>query len=454
MGHVVKTIEDGSPLLRRISCGAALISINGNEIRDVLDYKFYSYDERCEIVFQTPEGKSLKVKVKKEQGEDLGLSFETYLMDKARGCSNGCIFCFVDQMPPGMRKTLYFKDDDARLSFLMGNYITLTNLHEREVQRIIDLRISPVNISVHTTNPELRVEMLKNPRADVTIEYMRRFAAAGIKMNCQIVCCPGYNDGQELSRSMREMSEMYPAVQSVSVVPVGVTKFREGLAQLLPFSEKSARETVFQVSEFAQDCLSKFGTRIFFCADELYLKAALSIPDEEFYEDFAQLENGVGLLRLLEDEFSAALKLADGVDGVPFSIACGVSAAPLLQKLLDDAAEKFPNINGSVFPIVNDFFGHSINVTGLVTGSDLIAQLRRERLGQRLFISQSMLRREEMDFLDDVTLLQAQAELGVSIFPCECDGFVLCDAMCGILPETKTSQALENEQAREYYRYN
>ena len=454
MGHVVKTIEKDSPLQNRVSPGDVLVSINGKEILDVLDYKFHSYDERCEIVFRTPQGKSFTEKVEKEQGEDLGLSFETYLMDKARSCCNNCIFCFVDQMPKGMRKTLYFKDDDARLSFLMGNYITLTNLSEREVARIIDLKISPVNISVHTTNPELRAKMLKNPHAGATIEYMRRFAAAGISMNCQIVCCPGFNDGEELARSMRELSEMHPAVRSVSVVPVGVTKFREGLESLTAFCEASAKTAVLQVSEFAEDCLSKFGSRIFFCADELYLKAKLPFPEISAYEDFPQLENGVGMLRLLEDEFSAALKFADEADGVPFSIACGTAVAPFLKELLDAACAKFPGIKASVFPIVNDFFGHSIDVTGLITGGDFIAQLRGKDLGERLFISQSMLRREELDFLDDVTMQQAERELGVRVYPCECDGFALVDAMCGILPDIKKPQFLENAQDLEYYKYN
>ena len=451
MENIIKSIDRGSPLHRKAQVGDAVISINGNKIIDVLDYKFFAYDSRLKVLLRRPDGSEYEVTVHKSEGGDLGLEFESYLMDKPRSCANNCVFCFIDQLPKGMRKTMYFKDDDARLSFLLGNYITLTNLSKREIERIIALHISPINVSVHTTNPELRCRMLQNPRAGESIEIMRRFAQAGVVMNCQIVCCPGLNDGEELLRSMRELEEMYPGVHSVSIVPVGLTRFREGLYPLTPFTEELAGETIDMVTAFGDECLKRHGTRIFFCGDELYIKARRELPPDEFYEEHTQLENGVGMIRLLETEFRSALMLSDAPDGLPFSIATGVSAAPYFEKLLGMAKEKYGTINGKVYPIENDFFGRSINVTGLITGQDLIHQLRGRDLGQRLLISQNMLRREEMDFLDDVTLEQASKELGVPIYPIEQDGFALWDAIAGELPEVKLPR---RSAPTEYYPYN
>ena len=452
MENIIKSIDRTSPLHGHAHPGDALVSINGNKIIDVLDYKYYAYDERLDVLLRSPDGQKKTVKIRKREGGDLGIDFEDYLMDRPRSCANNCIFCFIDQLPKGMRKTMYFKDDDARLSFLMGNYITLTNLSPREVQRIIDLHISPINVSVHTTNPELRCRMLKNPNAGKSIDIMRRFAESGIVMNCQIVCCPDINDGAELDRTMHDLAAMYPGVHSVSIVPLGMTKFREGLYPLTPFTKERAGEVLDQVTTFGDECKSRFGTRIFFCGDELYIKAQREIPEDEFYEEYTQLENGVGMFRLMETEFTSALKLSDEPDGVPFSIATGVSAAPFFEKLLKKAKEKYPALNGRVYAIVNDFFGHSINVAGLVTGGDLINQLKGKELGQHLFISQNMLRRQEMDFLDDITLVQASNELGVPIYPIEQDGFALWDAISGVLPEVKLPEC--DEDKAEYYKYN
>lgn len=452
MENIIKSIDRTSPLHGHAHPGDALVSINGNKIIDVLDYKYYAYDERLDVLLRSPDGQEKTVKIHKREGGDLGIDFEDYLMDRPRSCANNCIFCFIDQLPKGMRKTMYFKDDDARLSFLMGNYITLTNLSPREVQRIIDLHISPINVSVHTTNPELRCKMLRNPNAGKSIEIMRRFAENGIVMNCQIVCCPDINDGAELDRTMRDLAAMYPGVHSVSIVPLGMTKFREGLYPLTPFTKERAGEVLDQVTVFGDECKSRFGTRIFFCGDELYIKAQREIPEDEFYEEYTQLENGVGMFRLMETEFTSALKLSNEPDGVPFSIATGVSAAPFFEKLLKKAKEKYPALNGRVYAIVNDFFGHSINVAGLVTGGDLINQLKEKELGQRLFISQNMLRRQEMDFLDDITLVQASNGLGVPIYPIEQDGFALWDAISGVLPEVKLPEC--DEDKAEYYKYN
>ena len=450
--NYIKSVDPTSPLRGKAELGDTVVSINGNAILDVLDYKFFAYDRELDVVLRRPDGSEYGVRVKKDEGGDLGLDFGSYLMDAPRSCANACVFCFIDQLPRGMRRTMYFKDDDARLSFLLGNYITLTNLSEREVERIIALHVSPINVSVHTTNPELRCKMLRNPRAGESLDVMRRFAEAGIVMNCQIVCCPGLNDGAELMRSMRELEALWPAVHSVSIVPVGLTRFREHLYPLTPFTAEHAAETVDLVEAFSEGCLRRHGSRIFFCGDELYLKAGRALPDEDFYEEFTQLENGVGMLRLLETEFRSALKLADAPDGRDFTIAAGVAAAPLLEKLLLLAREAFPTLRGRVVAIENDFFGRSITVTGLVTGGDLIAQLKGRELGERLLISQNMLRRQEMDFLDDVTLEGASAALGLPIYPVECDGFALCDAMFGILPQLRLPE--RGETGEQFYRYN
>lgn len=453
MENVISKIEETSPLKHRAHVGDTVVSINGKPVQDVLDYKFYAYDPELTVILRTPEGVEHSVSVAKAEGEDLGLEFESYLMDKPRSCANNCVFCFIDQLPKGMRKTMYFKDDDARLSFLLGNYMTMTNLSEREIQRIVDLHISPINVSVHTTNPELRKTMLRNRNAGKCMDIMKRFAEGGISMNCQIVCCPGLNDGEELQRTMSDLAAMYPNVHSVSIVPVGLTKFREGLFKLEPFTPEHAAETIEQVESFADACMEKFGTRLFFCSDEMYICAGRELPNDEYYEEHTQLENGVGMIRLLEAEFKSALSLSDEPDGVPFSIACGVSVAPYFEKLVCMAKQKYGNINGKVYAIENDFFGHSINVTGLITGQDLINQLKDKDLGERLFISQNMLRRAEMDFLDDVLIEEASEALGVPIYPTEQDGFALWDAISGDnLPEVKIPQ---REPDREpYYKYN
>ncbi len=452
MDNAIKSIDGESPLFGRAQPGDCLLSINGREILDVLDYKFFAYDSRLHVLLRRPDGSEYGLDVSKAEGGELGLDFESYLMDAPRACRNRCVFCFIDQLPRGMRPTMYFKDDDARLSFLLGNYITLTNLSERELERIIALHISPINVSVHATDPELRRRMLRNPKAGECMDIMSRLARAGIVMNCQIVCCPGLNDGEQLLRSMRELEALYPQVKSVSVVPVGLTKYREGLYPLTPFTKEHAGETLRMVEEYSSGCLKRRGSRIFFCGDEFYLKAEVPIPEDGFYEEYTQLENGVGMLRLMETEFMSALRLSDGVDGEDFTIATGVAAAPFFKRLLDKAREKYPQLQGRICAIENDFFGHMITVAGLVTGGDLIGQLKGRALGKRLLISQNMLRRQEMDFLDDVTLEQASKALGVPIYPMEQDGFALWDAVSGQLPEIETP--LRPDGGEQFYRYN
>lgn len=434
MNHtVIKSVLPHSPMHRKAAPGDCLIAINGNAITDVLDYMYYSYDAHLTVELQTPDGTLKTVRVRKWEGEDLGLDFEDFLMDCAMECTNNCVFCFVDQMPPGMRKSLYFKDDDARMSFLTGSYITLTNLTDRELQRICDLKISPVNVSVHTTNAALRADMMGNLAAGEIMERIQKLSSAGITMNCQVVCCPGYNDGKELLNTIHDLAALYPQVASVAVVPVGLTKYRSGLAELKLFNVKTAGETIDLVEHFAAQCQEYYGSRIVYCSDEFYLLANRALPEDEYYEDYAQLDNGVGMLRLLKTEFDAALLTVgpEEGDGVPFTVATGTAAGPFIHKLLMTAKEKCANICGQVFSIENDFFGHAINVAGLVTGQDLIAQLKGKPLGRRLLIPQNMLRHGETVFLDDLTVADVEQALNVHVVQVPQDGAALLFAMLG-----------------------
>ncbi|MBD5160921.1 MAG: DUF512 domain-containing protein [Oscillibacter sp.] len=430
MSTVITSIDRRSPAERAgVRTGEKLISIGGHAVEDVLDYRFFGYDRDPELVLEAPDGTRRVLRVKKPEAEDLGLNFETYLMDEPRPCSNHCLFCFVDQMAPGCRDTLYFKDDDARLSFLMGNYITLTNLSPREARRIIDLRISPINVSVHATDPKLRAALLGNKAGADSLEYMKAFGRAGIVMNGQIVLCPGWNDGDQLQRTMEDMAQW--GFASCSVVPVGLTRFREGLSRLRPVDRETANQVIDQVNAFGETCLERYGSRKFFCSDELYIRSGRDLPEEDYYEDYVQIENGVGMLRSLMAEFEAGLRLEDGpVEAPPYTIATGVSARPYLQALADKAREK-TGVTGQVSAIVNDFFGHTIDVAGLITGQDLIAQLKGKDLGGRLLIPVNMLRHGGDVFLDDLRVSDVEAALGVPVTVVEQDGFDLLDAILG-----------------------
>lgn len=421
MGAKITEIDKKSPAARaKIRPGETLLAINGHTIRDVLDYKFYAYDARLTLELDTRT-----VRIRKREGEDLGLNFETYLMDRKKRCANRCIFCFIDQLPPGMRETLYFKDDDARMSFLMGNYISLTNLSEQDVERIIRMRLAPINISVQVTDPETRRRMLGNPRAGECMAIMKRFAAAELTLNCQLVICPGVNDGALLRRSLEELVALAPAVNSISVVPVGITRYREGLCPLTPVNREKAGEIIDLVEEFGARCIEQHGARIVFCGDELYIKAQRPIPDAAFYEEFAQLENGVGMMALQQQEFMDALAEQDPAAPIPdFTIATGTSAAPFIRNLVDALAKRCNNsFRYNVIAVKNRFFGETVNVAGLVTGRDLIDALRGNITGARLFIPEVMLRHETNVFLDDVTLAQAEVALGVPITPLCNDGY-------------------------------
>ena len=457
MSTVIASVDRRSSAERSgVRPGEKLIAINGHPVVDVLDYRFFGYDRNPELELEEPGGERRVVRVRKPEGEDLGLNFDTYLMDKARSCANNCIFCFVDQMPPGMRKSLYFKDDDARLSFLMGNYITLTNLSQRELQRIIDLRISPINVSVHTTDPELRARMLCHKKAGDSIAVMRRFAQAGITMNCQIVACPGINDGPALERTLGDLVEMAPAVSSVAIVPVGLTKYREGLYHLEPYTAEQAGAVIDLVEAFGRRQMEKSGSTFAWCSDEFYLLAGRDLPEKSYYEDMNQLENGVGMLRLLTSQAELALEDVPG-DLAPRSctIATGAAAAPFVREILEKAMAACPALQGEVRPIRNDFFGETITVSGLVTGGDLIAQLKETNLGQRLLIPSNMLRSGERVFLDDVTVDQVEKELGIPVQIVEAeDGFALVDILLEQAVPEEGPVYVMPEEHDEYYRYN
>ena len=411
--------------------GETLLSINGSEIVDVLDYRFYQLNAKLELKIRDQSGAVRTVSLRKPEYEELGLEFETYLMDREKSCRNKCIFCFIDQLPQGLRETLYFKDDDSRLSFLFGNYVTLTNLTEHEISRIIKMHISPVNVSVHTTNPDLRVKMMGNRFAGDSLAILRRLSENGIVLNTQIVCCPGINDGEELKRSLRDLYDLN--VNLIAVVPVGLTKYREGLYPLTPFDEQKARETVDILEEFGEMCIRTRGKRIAYAADELYIKAGYPIPDAAFYEDFEAIENGVGLIAMLQEDLLAELDFRDPDDSIRrrVSIACGTSAAPYLRELMDRVEEKFVNVHVAVYPIVNNFFGEMINVSGLIVGRDLIDQLKGKPLGDALLISSSMLRFENDLFLDDVHIDDVAGALHIPVLPIHNDGKMLLDAILG-----------------------
>ena len=431
MAVVIAGVEKKSPAAWAwIKAGDTLLSINGREIEDVLDYRFYMPDSRLTVVVQTPKGKRRTLTIRKKPYAELGLIFDTYLMDKQRSCRNNCIFCFIDQLPEGMRDSLYFKDDDSRLSFLFGNYITLTNLTERDVERIIEMHISPINVSVHTTNPDLRCKMMNNRFAGDCLRHLYRFAEAGLDINCQLVLVPGYNDGEELIRSMEDLAALAPAVRSVAAVPVGLTKYREGLPSLRPFTAQECAAVIDAMTAMGDQMVEKHGTRVFYPSDEWYIKAGRPIPDGDFYEEYPQLENGVGMIALLREDFTrAAEEYPLFIETDRLVIATGVDAAPYLQELADYAMQKWPAVQLQVVPIRNEFFGESITVSGLVTGGDLIKQLQGVPM-DRLLLPANMLRQEGDLFLDDVSVEQVEEALGVRItFIQETDGEALFEAL-------------------------
>ena len=429
-------VEDGSRAAKAgVLAEDVLVSINDNEICDVLDYRFYLAERRVRLSLLRNK-EPFEVVISKGEYDDIGLGFETALMDKKHSCKNGCIFCFIDQNPPGMRETIYFKDDDSRLSFIHGNYITLTNLTEKDVERIVKMRFSPINISIHTTNPALRVAMMKNKRSGEVLAYLDRFFEAGLSMCGQIVLCKGINDGEELERSMRDLSKYYPRMSSVAIVPAGLTKFRQKLYPLADFTEKEAGDIIDMIDSFAEEHKRKTGSRLFFAADEFYLKAKREIPTSDYYEGYPQIENGVGLIRSFSDEFdigiSDALELSElALKPRRVAAVTGTAAYPYISEMAQRIMRIAPCISVDVYPIVNEFFGESITVSGLLTGKDIFNQLKDKLSADELLIPACAVRREEEDFLCGMKLSELSEKLGIKIRLCENDGFDFVDAVFG-----------------------
>ena len=426
----ITEVTAGSPADRAgIRAGDCLISVGGTEIHDVLDYRFAITERHLDVrVYR--EGDALEFAVRKGEYEDLGLGFATALMDEKRTCGNHCIFCFIDQNPKGMRQTIYFKDDDARLSFLQGSYITLTNLTDEDVDRIIRMHLS-VNVSVQTTEPDLRNKMLGNKKAGESLKYLWKMAEAGVSMNCQIVLCPTWNDGDHLHKTLADLFSMVPAVESIAVVPFGATKHRQHLCPIPCFTQETARAAVEQIEAVQRWSLGANGRRIVYASDELYLLAGLPLPEDDAYEGYPQYENGVGMLRYLMNEFYDALEDAEYDGDARFlTIATGTAAAPFLEKMMRDLEAKFPAVHCQVIPVLNDFYGHTVTVAGLLTGQDLLAQLRGRDLGSAVLLSETCLRHDDV-FLDDMTREELEAALGVPVIRNAVDGYVLLDTVLG-----------------------
>lgn len=416
-GHRITKVLPGSIAEElEIAVDDILLEINGKEVVDIFDYRYFMDDTYVEVLIRKPNGEEIEWDIDKEYQEDLGIEFENGLMDEYRSCKNKCMFCFIDQMPKGMRETLYFKDDDARLSFLQGNYITLTNMKEKDIERIIFYHLTPINISVHTTNPELRCKMLHNRFAGEALKQIDKLYKAEITMNGQIVLCKGVNDGKELERTIRELSAYLPYMQSVSVVPVGLTKHREGLYPLEPFSKEDAKEVLSLIHHWQNKLYQEYGNHFIHAGDEWYILAGYHVPKEERYDGYCQLENGVGMIRLFQNEWKEALAEKKGDNRkISISMATGKLAYPYIRQALLKVAEKFPNVTVRLYQITNEFFGEYITVAGLITGQDLIKQLTGQELGEILLLPAAMFRSGEQVFLDDITKEELEKALQVKV---------------------------------------
>lgn len=439
-GHVIKAVDTGSIAEElELEPGDEVLSIDGHELEDIFDYEYYVNSESILMTVRKKNGEEWELEIE-NQYEDLGLTFENGLMSEYRTCRNNCIFCFIDQMPPGMRDTLYFKDDDSRLSFLQGNYVTLTNMSEHDVARIIEFKLAPINISVHTTNPELRCRMLHNRFAGEALSKIDRLYEAGVSMNGQIVLCKGVNDKEELERTISDLSKYLPHMESVSIVPVGVSKFREGLFPLSPIEKEDAVSVLEIVERWQKKLYKEYGSHFIHASDEFYILAERPMPEETRYDGYIQLENGVGMLRLLETEVKDALKEETAVDTTEeLSIATGTLAAPFIKQHAKLVSEKFPGRTVHVYPIVNHFFGEQITVAGLITGQDLIAQLKGKPLGKRLLLPECMFRSGEEVFLDDLTRQDVQNALQVQVDIVKSSGQDFVNAVLGCVNNKKPS---------------
>ncbi len=431
MEHVVSSVVPGSIAAEMgIEKGDVLLSVNGQSPEDVFDYRYLMNEEEVSVLIRKPDGEEWELEIEKEYEDDLGMEFENGLMDDYRSCRNKCIFCFIDQLPKGMRKTLYFKDDDSRLSFLQGNYLTLTNMKEQDLNRIIYYRLSPINISFQTTNPKLRCRMLNNRFAGDIMQKVQRLKEAGIVMNGQIVLCKGVNDGEELERSIRDLTILLPELQSVSVVPVGLTRHREGLYPLAPFTKEDAHEVLEVIRRWQRRLYEERGVHFIHAGDEWYILAGESLPEETTYDGYLQLENGVGMVRLLEEEVAETLLHLPGDErSRSVTIATGELAASFLQRHADRVRERYPNVRVQVLPVKNKFFGEQITVAGLLTGQDLIEQLKGRDLGERLLLTSHMLKSGEPVFLDDRTVEEVENALQTKVFIVESSGNDLIKGM-------------------------
>lgn len=432
--HIIKSIEPGSIAEELgIEKGDILLSINDQEVEDVFDYHFYVNDEQLVLTIEKPDGEEWELEIEKDEDESLGIEFDQSLMDEYRSCRNKCMFCFIDQMPKGMRETLYFKDDDSRLSFLQGNYITLTNMSDHDVERIVKYRLEPINISFQTTNPELRCKMLHNRFAGEALKKVDILYRGQIEMNGQIVLCKGVNDGEELERTIRDLTGYLPYLKSVSIVPVGLTKYRDGLYPLEPFTKEDAREVLSVIHRWQEKIYQEHGIHMIHAGDEWYVLAEEEVPEEARYDGYLQLENGVGMMRLLFNEVQEALSAVTG-DGRQreISLATGRLMYPYIGKILEEIRKKFPNITTHLYAIRNDFFGERITVSGLITGQDLTGQLKGQPLGERLLLPCNMLKIGEPVFLDDFTLEEVENSLQVKTDIVKSSGQDLLDAVIGV----------------------
>ena len=429
----IASVEAGSVCDKLgLRAGDSLVAINSHEIYDILDYRFHLCEKKIKLTILR-DGKTKNFRFRKEENDlDIGLEFATALMDEKQSCKNKCIFCFIDQNPPGMRQSCYFKDDDSRLSFLHGNYVTLTNISEREVERIIEMHISPINVSVHTTDPELRCKMLSNRFAGEKLAYLRRFADAGITICAQIVLCRGINDGAHLDRTLHDLMEYLPALDSVSIVPAGLTKYRENLPKLELFSHEECRAVINQVAAYGDYCMQKYGTRVFLCSDEFYVRGGLPLPDEDFYCGFSQLEDGVGMLTSFKADALRELEFAEASERErAVSVVTGHAAYDTISEVARLCEEKHGKLRVNVIRIDNSFFGKTVTVAGLLTGGDMIAGCRGKELGETLFIPRNSLRADGDLFLDNLSPEDLERELGVPVKPLEGDGALFVAALCG-----------------------
>ena len=455
--HVIREVAPGSiGEEMEIEPGDVLVSINDQNIEDVFDYRYLIKDEYLEVVIRKADGEEWLLEIEKDYDDDLGLEFENGLMSEYRSCSNKCIFCFIDQMPPGMRDTLYFKDDDSRLSFLQGNYITLTNMKDKDIERIIHMQLAPINISVHTTNPQLRCKMLNNRFAGEKLKYIQKLYDGHVEMNGQIVCCKGINDGEELRRSITDLSAYLPFMRSVSVVPAGITKYRDGLFPIELFTKAEAEQVIDLIESFQKDFYEKYGLHFIHASDEWYIMAERDFPEEERYDGYIQLENGVGMMRLLMAEFTDGLAQVKKRPDLAklqkelkrnIVLATGKLTCGTLETFARRMTELFPGLSIQVLPIRNDFFGETITVSGLITGQDLIRQTKEKRApqacaGGTLMIPSNMLRTGEAVFLDDVTVQDAEKALHMKVVPVETDGYAFIEAILD--PEYTMERENEN----------